>query len=128
MSNGQKASNKVKDIEIVKIHTYTRGVSNTLTVNPNAFSKFKFEDKMFTKSIETNQWEKIKELVSGLDIKELDNLKVTSKQHQTDGAMAEVLTITINGDNYQSPTYDAGEPPTEIKELVSYIKRLDNTK
>jgi len=54
----------------------------------------------------------------------LETLEAPSKKHQFDGALAANLKITVDGKEYQTVTFDHGNPPTEIKALVEKIIAL----
>jgi hypothetical protein len=50
-----------------------------------------------------------------------ETLEAPTKKHQFDGAMAASLKITVDGKEYQTVTFDHGNPPAEIKPLVEKI-------
>ncbi len=59
-----------------------------------------------------------------VDVKKLSELKAPSNASHYDGAMAATLKIIKDGETYQTPAFDHGNPPEEIKGLVDYILSL----
>ncbi len=66
-------------------------------------------------------WDALIALTEKTDLEKMGDLEVTGKKHQFDGALAAHLTITIDGKEYRSPTFDHGNPPTEIKDITEKI-------
>ncbi|MES2487208.1 MAG: hypothetical protein V4581_14830 [Bacteroidota bacterium] len=54
----------------------------------------------------------------------LETLEAPTKKHQFDGALAATFKITVDGKEYQTVTFDHGNPPAEIKPLVEKIIAL----
>ena len=65
-----------------------------------------------------------KELIAGfqeVDLEGLPNLKAPTEKRFYDGAAIAELKITYKGKTYQSASFDHGNPPKEIKILVTKI-------
>tara|TARA_R100001377_G_C3177533_1_gene105345 strand:+ start:232 stop:1029 length:798 start_codon:yes stop_codon:yes gene_type:complete len=62
--------------------------------------------------------------IDTLELDRLENLEAPSKAHQYDGAAIAGLKIIQNGTNYQTPSFDAGNPPKVIEALVSELIML----
>lgn len=67
------------------------------------------------------KWSALLNETAKIDLNKLETLEVPSKKHQFDGAMAANLKITVDGKEYQTATFDHGNPPAEIKPLVDKI-------
>lgn len=66
----------------------------------------------------------ITNLVSKLNFSELEQLMPPSIAHQYDGAYAASFTIIVNGKSFVAPTFDEGNPPAQIKEIVDLLYKL----
>lgn len=80
------------------------------------------ETKIIT--LDKKEKEKISQYIKKWDFKKLETLAAPSKEHQSDGAHAIVFQLTSGGKKYVVPTFDNGNPPVYIKELVDYIEKL----
>lgn len=67
------------------------------------------------------KWSALLEETAKINLDKLETLEVPSKKHQFDGALAANLKITVDGKEYQTVTFDHGNPPAEIKALVEKI-------
>ncbi|TXE13198.1 META domain-containing protein [Seonamhaeicola algicola] len=75
------------------------------------------EKKRYTKS----KWETLKNLIDSIDLKTLDTLQPPSKKHQFDGAALAKLTITLNGETYETQPFDHENPHPKIAKVVKEI-------
>lgn len=69
-------------------------------------------------------WQKIIEAFQKVDLDELPNLEAPSKKRFYDGAAIANLKITYKDKTYESSSFDHGNPPSEIKKLVTIINAL----
>lgn len=78
-----------------------------------------------TKPLRKKHAKKLFQLFKSIQVDSLKYLKVPSKKHQFDGALAARLSVGY-GDTFinTSPTFDDNNPPEELKELLDYIKSL----
>ena len=77
-----------------------------------------------TKACSKEDWETLKKLADNIDISTIDKLEPPSKAHQYDGAAIANLTITVGDKTYQTQSFDAGNPPKEIADIVSHLLSL----
>ncbi len=129
------ATSKVSKIQDGNLsYTYsafTRGTYTMIKIDQsNIKTQFNRTDKEQTRTINTEDWNTLKTLTEAIDIKSLNNVKPPSTAHQYDGAPSAVLTITVNGEEYTTPTFDDGNPAKEISEIVNKILAMakQNTK
>lgn len=73
------------------------------------------------KKTDAKEWAELLQATENIDLEKLEEIAVPSKKHQFDGAMAATLTITVDGKSYETPTFDHGNPPAEVKKLVEKI-------
>jgi heat shock protein HslJ len=65
--------------------------------------------------------DKIQQILSKIDATTIEKIKPPSTAHQYDGAAGAVLSIIVGKKTYHSPTFDHGNPPKELKELVEKL-------
>lgn len=70
------------------------------------------------KNTSNSNWTIITGLVKKMDIQKLSSLEPPSKNHEFDGAHLAHLTISNGNAIYETQTFDHGNPPSEISELV----------
>ncbi|MGB6267664.1 MAG: META domain-containing protein [Olleya sp.] len=104
---------------------FTRGTFKMVKVTEKEItSQFSRSEKAQTKPCDKTDWEKLKTLCNSFNISTLPNLEVPSKAHQFDGAAHATLTITDGEKTYTTLTFDGGNPPKEIADLVNKILDL----
>ena len=75
---------------------------------------------------QTKDWNKINNLVSNLDLTQIDQWEGPTQARFYDGARATNIIIESNGQTYNSQSFDEGEPPAQLKELYNYLESLEN--
>ena len=63
-------------------------------------------------------WETILKAIKPIHMENMPNLKAPSEKRFFDGAAIGNLKIIYNGKSYETPSFDHGNPPQEIAELV----------
>lgn len=96
----------------------TRGSSVTLNANSLEIIYITNNTKKEVKLPE-HQWNKIKKLVSKIDLHTIQNLKAPSEGRYTDRALATSISIKIGEETYRSVDFDHGNPPIELKKLIN---------
>ena len=66
-------------------------------------------------------WNKLMNELDKLNLKSIPNIEVPSKDHQFDGAPVANLKITVDSKEYQTVSFDHGNPPQEISEIVKIL-------
>ena len=74
-----------------------------------------------TNQTESNDWEEIKALIEAIDLNTIPKLKPPSTKHQYDGAAHATVAIIMGDTEYMTPTFDQGNPPQTIKDLVNKV-------
>jgi hypothetical protein len=77
--------------------------------------------KPFIKPSAEKQWKLLLEMVKKINLETISNLEAPSAKRLYDGAAIGNLTITFNGKRYKSSSFDHGNPPDEIAEIVKEI-------
>ncbi len=67
---------------------------------------------------------RLNSLISSVNTSSLALLKAPSEKRYSDGALSASLRIVIDGTTYISSSFDHGNPPAEIKDLVTTLTEL----
>lgn len=65
-----------------------------------------------------------KKQLTGIDMKEIENIVPPSTEHKNDAAVGATLIVSFEGKSYRVPTFDHGNPPESIKKIVDKIMEL----
>ncbi|WP_417786368.1 hypothetical protein [Tenacibaculum sp.] len=121
------AQNKTKEFDKIAYEAQTRGSMVQLTIEGNNLS-YKTYQKEGTKEVTKGQLEELKAIINELNLEEISNLKAPSEKRITDGALHAEFTIKIADKEYKSITFDAGNPPKELKKLEDFLYKLSGVK
>jgi len=106
----------------------TRGTNNKVVIKDGTVetTQSRLSDKPVIRKITDAEWASLKEVYNKKTVKDanLQDIYPPSKKHQFDGALGATLQITRNDIVYSSSTFDHGNPPSEIKDLVNKIIEL----
>lgn len=125
MSKNTQTENMIFEYTAITRGSYrmVKADINTITYQLSRSSKEK------TIACTSENWDRLTKLASNVDITKIDQLDPPSKAHQHDGAAIGNLNITVGDKTYRTQSFDAGNPPKEIADIVSYISSLTtNTK
>ena len=104
---------------------FSRGTYKNVKVTEKEVStQFSRSEKVTTKAYDKTDWENLMRITKDLKISSISKLEPPSKAHQYDGAAHATLTITDGEESYTTPTFDAGNPPEKIKELVNSVLNI----
>lgn len=122
-----KNENSISKLTLDKV---TRGSNSQLVITKNEtmHSEMLLGNGSDASKRETDQndWDKINQLVSKLDLNKLNLWEAPTQARFHDGAMATTISIEANGETYNSQSFDEGQPPAELKELYDYLESLVN--
>ena len=96
--------------------------------NSSIYFQKERNSKPQVKALSKSQIASLNAKIEALNLNELESLEPPSKAHQYDGAAIAGLKISTSSSNYQTPSFDAGNPPKTIEalvsELIGYIEKL----
>ncbi|WP_452225640.1 META domain-containing protein [Lacinutrix chionoecetis] len=111
-----------QDYSTIEYTAVSRGFYYACKIENNTFSVKKNRNEEATiKTLNDNTQTEINNLVNAVDLASISELEAPTKAHQYDGAAIASLTITKDGKTYTSTSFDAGNPPEEIAELVNTL-------
>lgn len=98
----------------------TRGNYKKVIVKQDTVITIKDRDMndVVTLPLSKSDWNSVLQSLEKVNLDQLDKLEAPSKKHQFDGAPLANLKIIKGDKTYQSVTFDHGNPPVEIKEVV----------
>ncbi|TDQ22064.1 hypothetical protein [Tenacibaculum caenipelagi] len=121
------AQNTPKGFDTITYEAQTRGSLIQITVEGSKLL-YKSNQGEGTKEVSKEQIEELKKVVSELNLEEIANLKAPSEKRITDGALHAEFIIKIADKEYRSNTFDAGNPPKELKKLEDFLYNLSDIK
>ncbi|WP_431128427.1 hypothetical protein [Flagellimonas flava] len=114
------------DDYIIEYRAIARGMSRRVVVKHKIFVYHATRNHKTADSLEikNEQRAKLVELLEGLPIKGIPYLKPPSDKRLADGAPHAKLKISLKKRTYESPGFDHGNPPEELKDLVEFVLNI----
>lgn len=118
-----KQSNNDNRKVVMVYKYYTRGYYKEHHVQQNKVKTFlDYAKSKFTyREVVPIDWAKALDLLNRIDFKEFENLEAPSNDRHTDQVQHGELTIKINTSTFRSRSFDHGNPPDQIKALVTHL-------
>ena len=127
-------SNADQDINtaVIEYVANTRGFYQKISIEKKAVTVSKDrtgKEKVQSTKISDRDWKELIKLFEEVNLEELKDLKSPTEKRFYDGAAIANLKITYKGTNYETPSFDHGFPPFEVKKIVtkinSFVKQDD---
>ncbi|WP_367756060.1 hypothetical protein [Flavobacterium sp. WC2430] len=124
---------KKQDIEtaVIEYVANTRGFYQKITIEKQMVSisnDRSGKEKIEPTKISDADWKILIDLFQDLNLDEIKDLKSPTEKRLYDGAAIANIKITYKGITYESPSFDHGFPPYEIKKLVNKINSFAKQK
>ena len=111
-----------KNTFVFEYSALSRGSYKNIIIDKNTVKVLnKRNIKPLIKPCNEIQWSLLLDMVKRVDLETISNLKAPSSKRLYDGAAIGNLSITYNGKNYTSSSFDHGNPPEELAEIVKEI-------
>jgi len=126
-------ADKKQDIEtaVIEYVANTRGFYQKITIEKQMVfisnDRSGKEQKDPTKISDTD-WKILIDLFQDVNLDEIKDLKSPTEKRLYDGAAIANIKVTYKGISYESPSFDHGFPPFEIKKLVNKINSFAKQK
>jgi hypothetical protein len=115
-------SKKNQDTISIEYSAHSRGTYNHIIVNKKQISiENRRGESPIIKTCNEAHWDALLKALKPVDVANIPNLEAPSEKRFYDGAAIATLTIIYNGESYTTPSFDHGNPPKEIAELVKEI-------
>ncbi|QXP72934.1 hypothetical protein H0I31_04340 [Tenacibaculum sp. AHE15PA] len=112
-----------KSFDSIKYEARTRGSMTLINVDAKEVS-YKLPKKEGVYELSKKQLRSLNELVSLIKLAEIADLKAPTNNRATDMALIGKMTIVLKGKEYVSSSFDAGNPPKELKKLEDLLYSL----
>lgn len=122
--NNVTAENAMKQeaMPILEYEANTRGFYNKITVANQTVSVISVRDGKPTESkVSDADWKALTELYKAVNKEGLANLKAPSDARFYDGAAMANFRVITKDSTFESATFDAGNPPAEIQQIVNKL-------
>ncbi|WP_330444042.1 hypothetical protein [Flavobacterium sp. C4GT6] len=108
----------------------TRGSYKKVIVKQDTVITIKDRDlkDVVTAGLKNGEWNSLLKSLEGVNLEGLNKIKVPSVNHQVDAAPIANLKVIRGDKTYQSKSFDHGNPPQEIKDVVDKIMAASDFK
>lgn len=114
-------------LQEISYRARTRGFFYEVSIMENEIRITREEGQSIAVELPAGVWNELKEIVTGMDLEGLNQLKAPTRGNATDrAAIAEVAVVTHDR-TYQSASFDHGSPPKALEGLVNKIVQLAET-
>ena len=104
----------------VEYTAQTRGVLKHILASSDSIH-YQYQDLVKNLKISAQDWNTLKEMVSGLDLKSLEQLKAPSNESSRDAALEAHVSLIFQDKTINSSVFDSGNPPEELRKLVDQL-------
>ncbi|KGO83375.1 hypothetical protein Q763_05010 [Flavobacterium beibuense F44-8] len=108
----------------------TRGSYKKVIVKQDTVITIKDRDlkDVVTAGLKNGEWNSLLKSLEGVNLEGLNEIKAPSVKHQVDAAPIANLKVIRGDKTYQSKSFDHGNPPQEIKDVVEKIMAASDFK
>lgn len=111
-----------QDAISIEYTAHSRGFYQQIFINKKQISiENKRGESPITTTCSETDWNNLMKALKPIDIENIPNLKAPSEKRFYDGAAIANLKIIYTDETYETPSFDHGNPPTEIATLVKHI-------
>ncbi len=111
----------------VSYHAHTRGFNYEISVQNDSLTYTNSTTNITNEKVllSPEQIEKLENFIKKIDLKMIDELSRPSMGSATDRAAQATLTVaTSKNEVYTSSTFDHGNAPEELKEIIRYLEEI----
>ena len=106
---------------------HTRGSAIGIEVQGNKITYHTTQNKRVL-TLSKQQLNRLNGIIEANNLKEIQTLKAPTNERYSDGALIANFIIKIKDKKYTSSTFDAGNPPKELKNLEHILYDLTKLK
>lgn len=125
-TNPETTVKNAEDDIVITYEALSRGFFEEIQVSKAALKTTKDRNKQQynTYDCNTEDWEEVLSLLSKIDSEKIKTLEAPSSKRLYDGAAHAVLKIKYKDVEVSSNSFDHGNPPKELKALVTKIQAM----
>ena len=119
---------KNADLVSFEYEAITRGAYKKVTVDQDSIITIKDRDmkEVFKRELSKADWDVLVAALDKVNLDTIETLEPPSTRSHVDAAMAATLRVIKKDKTYSSNSFDHGNPPAAIKELVTAIIRMSD--
>lgn len=117
--NSCNSQNKA-DIITISYKAITRGGSIEINATSELITYKDLENKKQLKPT-SGDWKNLINLIEEINLSEMENFNPPSEDRYVDAALQATISITVSETTYNSQTFDHGNPPKELKEIIDKL-------
>lgn len=126
VNNEQTARQQQEDVTIGYTATSRGSYKEVHIKNAMITVKNGRDSKAISKPCSEEQWNDIMKELKSIDVTSLEKLEAPTQKRFFDGAAIANFKITIKDTTYQTPAFDHGAPPKEIKVICDKILEISS--
>ncbi|WP_395075311.1 hypothetical protein [Flavobacterium sp.] len=124
--NNNIAAKTINASTVVTISTITRGFSSSISINNGYMTRNSSGVvQPTTVKMNTAKWITFKQKFSALNLVKVSSYEPSTCLRCSGADLAQTLEISYNGVIYTSQEFDKTNPPTALKNFVSYMNSLN---
>lgn len=114
-------------VDNITLSERTRGTQRVFIIN-NENLEISLNGNKSSYKISSADWKKIAEAANTINLEEISTYKAPTTKRFSDAALASIIQIGKEDKEFESASFDEGNPPAELKNLYSELKKLIKTK
>ncbi|OIQ27780.1 MAG: hypothetical protein BM564_11925 [Bacteroidetes bacterium MedPE-SWsnd-G2] len=124
---GSSQNMKEKQQDVVFVYEVSsRGFFQQTSISKETlvFSEDRTTKQGESYKVSEEDWNMLLGLLNNVEVSEFKNLTSPTNYRAIDGAAIATFRVKINDEVYQTPMFDNGYPPVEIKNLVEKVVKM----
>ncbi|QQV01962.1 MULTISPECIES: hypothetical protein [Chryseobacterium] len=114
-------------IDNITLSERTRGTQRVYTISSENL-KIAINGEESDYKVSHAEWSKLAETASAINLEEISAYKAPTTKRFSDAALASTIKVSKENKEFESVSFDEGNPPTELKNLYFEMKKLIKTK
>lgn len=124
-SNAKTEKSLDHHFQKIELEEMTRGSRRMIVITPNT-KEVEINRKISSFKTTETEWKRLQELITQLNPEKMESFTPPTNKRFYDGAMAATIRVNVDGTDYSSQTFDAGNPPKPLaalyRKLISSFK------
>ena len=121
LENEKDSLSKIERTESSRRGSYTIGL------NKEVIYLIQYENDTLNKRNVKNEWREINNLMNGISLSKIEEIKSPSQSFMRDGAAATSIKFDTKDSIFSTNKYDKGNPATDLKKLDDYLTKLSES-
>lgn len=114
-------------IDNITLSERTRGTQRMYNIS-NENMEIAINGEKSAYKVSQAEWSRIAEAASSINLEEISAYKAPTTKRFSDAALASTIKVKNENKEFESVSFDEGNPPAELKNLYFEMKKLIKTK